>query len=585
VPRVDRSRAGGTLRQEMAVLPFDNSLDPSSEYTSFGFALHSNVLSRTLLNYRHVAGTRGSELLPDLAEALPEISEDGLNYTFTLREDASFGPPLNRDITSADVRYAFERVGTPRVGAGYSFYYESAIEGFSEFATGAADEISGIETPDDDTIVFHLIQPTGDFLYRLAMPAVAPIPQEIARCFPAGEPYGRHLVSSGPYMIEGSDAAEFRTCSQLEPFSGFEPDEHLFLVRNPSFRVADDDPRIRESLPDRFEFVAGVDDDAILRNLKNGRSDVASGSPSFDTLREYAARPQLRKNLHVEAGDQIWYITMNLSVPPFDDVHVRRAVSYVMDKDSLVRAWGGPLQGNVSRHVLPEAMIGGRLEGFDPYRSPDNAGNLARAKAEMRRSRYDSNGDGLCDRPACDGVVHVGRDVTPWSSLTLVIEASLQKLGISVDTSEPPDPYGMIQQLPNRVALTSIPGWGKDYPDPYSFIGFLFDGRNIDADTNANYSLVGLTEARAAALRIDYPRSGIPSVDADIDACAVLLPGDERLSCWVELDRKLMTEVVPWIPYLDANRIVITSDDVRPYEFDQFSGELSYAHVGVRLPP
>jgi peptide/nickel transport system substrate-binding protein len=569
----------------MTVLPFDNSLDPSSEYTSFGFALHSNLLSRTLLNYRHVAGTRGSELLPDLAEGLPEITEDGLKYTFTLKGDARFGPPLDRDITSADVRYAFERVGTERVGAGYSFYYESAIEGFTDFATGVTDEISGIETPDEDTIVFHLIQPTGDFLYRLAMPAAAPIPQEIARCFPTGEPYGRHLVSSGPYMIEGAGAAEFTTCSELEPFSGFNPDEHLHLVRNPSFIVADDDPRIRESLPDRFEFVAGVDDDAILEHLKDGRSDVASGSPSFDTLREYAARPRLRKNLHVETGDQIWYITMNLSVPPFDDVHVRRAVSYVIDKDSLVRAWGGPLQGSVSRHVLPDAMIGGRLGDFDPYPSPDNAGNLARAKAEMKRSRYDSNRDGLCDRPACDAVLHIGRDVTPWSSLSLVIEGSLDKIGISVDTSEPPDPYGTIQQLPNRVALTSIPGWGKDYPDPYSFIGFLFDGRNIDATTNANYSLVGLTEERAAELGIDYPRRGIPSVDDDIDACAVLLPGDERLSCWVALDRKLMTEVVPWIPYLDANRILITSDDVRPYAFDQFSGELSYAHVGVRFPP
>jgi peptide/nickel transport system substrate-binding protein len=565
----------------MVVLPFDNSLDPSSEYTSFGFALHSNLLSRTLLNYRHVGGTRGNELLPDLAEGLPEISEDGLTYTFTLKNDARFGPPLDRDITSADVRYAFERAGTPRVGAGYSFYYESAIEGFTEFASGAADEITGIETPDDDTVVFHLLQPTGDFLYRLAMPAAAPIPEEIARCFPGGAEYGRHLVSSGPYMIEGSDAAEFRTCSQLDAFSGFDPAAHLDLVRNPSFDVAADDPRIRESLPERFEFVAGIGNDEILEHLKDGTSDVASGSPSFDTLRTYAARPALRKNLHVETGDQIWYITMNLAVPPFDDVHVRRAVSYVMDKDSLVRAWGGPLQGRVARHVLPEAMIGGRLEDFDPYSSPDNAGNLARAKAEMRLSRYDTDGDGLCDHPVCNEVVHIGRDVTPWSSLTLVIEASLHKIGIRVRTNEPDDPYGVIQRLPNRVAMTSIPGWGKDYPDPYSFIGFLFDGRNIDADTNANYSLVGLTRERAAELRIEYPRRGIPSVDADIDSCAVLLPGEDRLSCWVELDRKLMNEVVPWIPYLDANRIIITSDDVRNYEFDQFSGELSYAHVGL----
>ncbi|MGH2806195.1 MAG: ABC transporter substrate-binding protein, partial [Actinomycetota bacterium] len=298
-------------------------------------------------------------------------------------------------------------------------------------------------------------------------------------------------------------------------------------------------------------------------------------------LRRYASVPRLRRNLHVEAGDQLWYLAMNLAIAPFDDVHVRRAVNFVIDKDSLVRAWGGPLQGHVARHVLPDNMIGGRLDDFHPYPSRDNAGDVARAKAEMRRSRYDSNRDGLCDRLACRGVVHIGRDVTPWSSLSLVIEASLHKIGIEVETNEPDDPYAAIQRLPNHAALTSIPGWGKDYADPYSFIGFLFDGRNIDARSNTNYSLVGLTEERAATLRIDRQRGGVPSVDADIDSCSELLPGEERLSCWIALDRKLMTEIVPWVPYLDSNRILITSDDVRPYAFDQFSGELSYAHVGV----
>ncbi|MGH2806455.1 MAG: ABC transporter substrate-binding protein, partial [Actinomycetota bacterium] len=411
----------------MFALPLDNTLDPSSEYTSFGFALHSNLLSRTLLNYRHVAGTRGNELLPDLAESLPEISDDGLTYTFTLDDAAGFGPPLKRDITSDDVAYAFERLATPRTGAGYSFYYESAIEGMAEFADGASDEIAGIETPDEDTIVFHLLRPTGDFLYRLAMPATAPIPEEIARCFPEGEGYGRHLVSSGPYMIEGADVHFGSSCRKLDPFAGFEPAEHLYLVRNPAFAPGQDDLRIRESLPDRFEFVAGSNEEEILEHLEDGRSDVASGTPSFETLRRYASVPRLRRNLHVEAGDQLWYLAMNLVIPPFDDIHVRRAVNFVIDKDSLVRAWGGPLQGHVARHVLPDSMIGGRLDDFHPYPSRDNAGDLVRAKAEMRRSRYDSNRDGLCDRPACRGVVHIGRDVTPWSSLSLVIEASLHK--------------------------------------------------------------------------------------------------------------------------------------------------------------
>ncbi len=577
-PSVDSPRAGGTFRQELPALPFDGELDPTSEYTSMGFALHSNLLSRPLMNYRHVAGVRGNQLVPDLADGPPEVSEDGLTYTFTLKEDARFGPPVNRAITSQDIGYAFERMESPEVGAPYKFYFESAIEGMIEFGAGSSDEISGIETPDERTIVFHLLRPTGDFLYRLAMPAAAPIPQEVADCYP--DSYGRHLVSSGPYMIAGSGAVSGEVCDGFTTLSGFEPDRRLVLVRNPSFEVARDDPRIRDSLVDRFEFVVVEDPDEILERVESGDADLSSGTPSFDWLRRYASRRRLRDNLHVQAGDRIWYISLNLTVPPFDDVHVRRAASFVMDKDSLVRSWGGPLQGEVATHAVPDAMLGGKLQDYNPYPSRDHAGDIKAAKAEMRKSRYDTDGDGICDDEVCDGVIQVSRDGSPWSTMALVVEASLNKIGIEVDTKVLDDPYSAIQEIPNDVALTSIVGWGKDYPDPYSFIGFLFDGRNIVEGNNANYSFVGLTRERARELGIDYPRGGVPNIDSRIDRCSELT-GSERTDCWVALDRSLMEEVVPWIPYLDANHLLITSDVVRPFEFDQFSGEAAYARVGI----
>ena len=576
---VDRPGAGGTFRQELAAFPFDGGLDPTTEYTSLGFALYSNLLLRPLMNYPHVAGVRGNEVTPDLADGPPEISDDGLTYTFTLKPGARFGPPVSREIVSADIAYAFERMEDPEVRAPYKFYFESAIEGLIEFGRGTADEITGIETPDDDTIVFHLIRPTGDFLYRLAMPAAAPLPAEVAGCFP--DQYGRHLVSSGPYMIAGSDAAEDLGCADLAPLSGFAPSRELILVRNPAFDLALDDPRIRVSLPDRFEFVIARNPADLLEHVEDDRSDLYSGSPSFDDLRRYTSKPRLRDNLHVQKGDRIWYISLNLTVPPFDDVHVRRAANYIMDKDSLVRAWGGPLQGEVATHIVPDNMLGGELDGYDPYRSRDHAGDLKAARAEMRRSRYDADSDGTCDADVCAGVDHLSRPGSPWSSMTLVVEASLHKIGIEVDTRELADPYSVLQKIPNPVAITSIPGWGKDYPDPYSFIGFLFDGRNIVQGTSANYSFVGLTRSQAAEFDVDYPRHGVPSVDERIDACSEL-DGAARRECWVDLDRALMEDVVPWIPYLDANHLLITSDAVDPFEFDQFSGEAAYARIGVR---
>ena len=571
----------GTLRHHVTAMPFDRALDPTSEYTSMGFALFSNLLLRPLMNYRHVRGAPGTEVVPDLAAEPPEISDDGLTYTFELREGVRFAPPLDREITSGDVLYAFERLATPSAGARYEFYFTSSIRGLSEFAAGESDAISGIETPDDHTIVFHLLQPTGDFLNRIAMPAAAPIPEEIAGCFtdPAG--YGRHLVSSGPYMIEGSEKIG-TGCDSLKQVSGFVPGRRLTLVPNPNYDPGTDDPEIRTASFARYEMRVEEDVEEIYRRIEKGRVDMTSGTPPLAIIREYTATPKLRRKLHVESGDRMWYISMNLTQPPFDDVHVRRAVNFVMDKDFLVRAWGGDIHGDVATHVLPDDMLGGALERFDPYRSRDHAGNVGAAKREMRRSRYDSDGDGLCDASACRGVEHLTRSSEPWPTMAAVIRSSLRKIGIEVDTRLSDNAYAVIQKLPNHIPITSAPGWVKDYPDPFSFVGFLFDGRNIRFPANTNYSLVGFTRERARVLDVKPPERDVVSVDADIDRCVATLDTTERQRCWAELDRKLMTEIVPWVPYLEANKIIVVSDAVRRYEFDQFSGEISFAHVRIQ---
>src|SRR5262249_22668074 len=158
-----------------------------------------------------------------------------------------------RPITSADVLYAMKRLAVPDNGGQYAFYY-SVIKGFDDFGQGKATSISGIETPDDKTIVFHLTKPTGDFLFRMGMPATGPIPDEAARSF-NGRPgrYGLDLVSRGPYMIEGADAVNAASCASLKPMSGY-TQTNLSLVRNPNYDASSDSTAAREALPDRFEW-------------------------------------------------------------------------------------------------------------------------------------------------------------------------------------------------------------------------------------------------------------------------------------------------------------------------------------------
>jgi ABC-type transport system substrate-binding protein len=259
-----------------------------------------------------------------------------------------------------------------------------------------------------------------------------------------------------------------------------------------------------------------------------------------------------------------------------------------MDKQALQRAWGGPVQGEIATHIVPDATLNEELAEYDPYASPDNAGDVEAAKAEMKLSKYDKDGDGICDDPVCNDVVHLSAAESPYLEMVPVIEESFAKIGIQLKTRELQDAYPVLSDSSNFIPLASFLSWSKDYADPYTFVGFLFDGRNILPKGNTNDALVGLTLDRARELQregFDFPApdilDSIPSVDADIDTCQDLTQPAERLDCWVELDKTLMQDVVPWIPYLDGNSITITSDAVIKYEYDQSTGQPSIVHMAV----
>ena len=109
--------------------------------------------------------------------------------------------------------------------------------------------------------------------------------------------------------------------------------------------------------------------------------------------------------------------------------------------------------------------------------------------------------------------------------------------------------YPVLQTTAKNIPIGQFPGWGKDYADPLTFFNPLFDGRTIIPTGNVNYALVGLTPARAKGLGLTGNVKGIPSVDAQLDRCAAAT-GQARLTCYENVDRYLMTKVVPWVPYL-----------------------------------
>ncbi|MFM8943809.1 MAG: ABC transporter substrate-binding protein [Actinomycetota bacterium] len=581
---------GGVLRESLTDFGFTNAFDPTGEYLGSAWGYYSQMLIRGLVSYEFVGGAAGNVVVADLATDTGTVSDDGLTWTFTLKDGVQWGPPLDRPITSQDVAYAFQRINTKSLIAQYGNYYCGTIVGMDCSAESQDTPVSGISTPDDKTIVFQLEQPTGDFLYRLAQPAAFPVPAEVAGCFDQAGDYGRYVMANGPYMIQGQDAVDASSCDTLTPIAGFDPDAHLYLVRNPSYDPATD--TLRDANFDGYALTINTNLDDIYNKLQAGELDLAHGSPPAAVLQSYLTNPDLEGLLKSESADRTWYITMNLIVPPFDDIHVRKAVNFIVDKAAMLQAAGGSTAGQIATTIEPPSVLA-ETEGFDPYPSADGAGDEAAAKAEMAMSKYDENGDGVCDADACQNVLMVNRNYDPWTLYTPILQEDLAKIGISLKVRELDSgtAYTTIQTMNKLVPIAANAGWGKDYGSPFGFDYFLFNTAGLACEGSVNYSNVGLTAEKAAecgdnVLAAYNAATGdganpIPSVDADMDACVAIPPGAAYNACWAALDQKLMTEIVPWVPYRWASAIILLNPTVGNYDFDQFSGVISYAHVSV----
>ncbi len=557
---------------------FTNNFDPTGEYLGNAWGLYSNLMLRSLVGYKHLPGAAGNITIGDLATTAPTPTNNGLTYTYKLRRGIKFGPPVNRAVTSKDVAYAMNRLANPKDGGQYSFYY-TVISGWNAVANGTATSVSGIETPNDQTIVFHLTKPTGDFNLRMSMPATAPIPEEVGKCF-EGKPgdYGRDVVSTGPYMLQGADKVSIASCSALKPMSGYDGanGNHIILVRNPEYNQSTDP--YRKNYIDTFKFVVNSNADDIFAKVQSGAYQDEVSSPAPKTIRLYATNPALKPRMIPNVGDRTNYFTMNLTQPPFDDVHVRKAMNWIMDKAALQKAWGGPIPGSIATHVVPPVLYNNGLAEYDPYATTNEMGSVDQAAAEMKLSKYDPGKTGKCTASACKGVLMIADTRGVDTRMIPIIQEDAAKIGITFTVRSINGAYTTIQTPSKNIPFSERPSWGKDYADPFTFFAELFDSGAIIKSGNTNYSLVGLTPEIAKTVGATGNINNVPSVDSAIAVCSSKLAQD-RTNCWEAIDKRLMTTVVPWVPYLWPNNVFIIGPNVTHWNYDQFTDGPAYSSV------
>jgi peptide/nickel transport system substrate-binding protein len=559
---------------------FTNNFDPTGEYLGNAWGLFSNLMLRSLVGYRHLPGAAGNLLVGDLASGVPVPTDGGLTYTYHLRSGVKFGPPVSRAITSKDVAYAMNRLANPNDGGQYSFYYK-VIKGWDAVANGKAKTVSGITTPDNSTIVFHLTKQTGDFNRRMSMPATAPIPSEVGSCF-EGKPgdYGRDVVSSGPYMFQGADAVKL-PCSALKPMSGFDGanGSHIVLVRNPNYDQSTDP--YRKNFINTFKFLVNSNADDIFAKVQAGQYNDEVSTPTPKTIRQYATTPSLKPKMIPNVGDRTNYLSMNLTQPPFDDAHVRKAMNWITDKAALQKAWGGPIPGSIATHIVPPVLYNNGLTEYDPYSTPNEAGDLAKAQAEMKQSKYDPGHTGKCTASACKNVLMIADTRSVDKTMVPILQADAAKIGITYTVRSINGAYPTIQTPAKNIPIAERPSWGKDYADPYTFFAELFHSGAIIKSGNTNYSLVGMTPAIATKVGATGNLNNVPTVDAQINTCSAEL-AQTRTNCWEGIDKVLMTKVVPWVPYLWPNNVFIIGPNVTHWNYDQFTDGPAYSAVSVK---
>jgi peptide/nickel transport system substrate-binding protein len=584
---------GGELRIESNA-DTTAAMDPQKEYYQLPWMLYRCCLLRTLLSYNGLdAAHNGAELFPDLASGMPTVSKDGLTWTFHLKQGLHYAPPLQDvEITAPDIVRALMREGTPSVAAAYAFYYYDIV-GFTDFMHGKAKTISGLVTPDAYTLEVHLTAPTGDLGYRFGLPATAPIPPN------PGDPsaplgvaeghdsdYGRFLVASGPYMYAGSQQMDLsKQASQQQPASGYQVGADIHMVRNPAW--SDDD--LRPAYVDAIDFAIspGAEASVLEKKVQNNEIDtVFSNGVTPQTLQAFESTPDLRNRIFINPGPSNYYIAMNMAVPPFDDIHVRKAAEYAIDKAGYQRLHGGPdAAGPVAGHYIPNVDENNLLENYNPYATPEDRGvdtaqGLQLAMNEMKQSPYDTNHDGKCDASVCSNVLAIGVVGAQNEAASQLFTQNLAKIGIQLNyrAFEDATAYNKVEDPKNHVAWADFVGWIHDYPDGYTWLYPTMYGPNILSQYNTNYSLVG---ASAAQLRgFGYSVTSVPGMNAQIQKCFPLT-GDARTKCWADDDRYLMENIAPVVPLVFSNVVNIVSDRVTNWTWSLADQAPSLDHVAL----
>ncbi len=431
---------GGTFR-----FAFDadvQTLDPALTNDVVA-GIPCRLLFASLLDYAPGSTT----LVPSLADRWT-VSPDGLVYVFHLRPSARFGN--GREVTSDDVRYSWERLLNPRRLPSPGAENYRLIAGYDDYREGRTLHLAGLETPDLATVRVRLSAPDRTFLHVIAMRFAAPVAREVVEAL-GDEHFGIAPMGAGPYVLER-----------------WEQGSRIVMRRNPYWWDA---PR---PWLDHIVFEISVARHLQFMRFLAGEIEYAhnyslSTSDYLWVLHTPGWAPYISRNPVATIGA----FAMNTEMPPFDNVHVRRAVAYAIDRASLCRARNYRIVP--SPGLYPPGIPGHRDDPPNGQRY-----DVAAALREMSLAGYPH---GI----ATETELWIG-DGEAGAIYGQLIQADLARIGIHVRIRQAAaSVYYAAIGRPHTVPF-AFDGWSMDYPDPANFIEPNFHSRGIQSENSTNHA-------------------------------------------------------------------------------------------------
>ncbi len=509
---------GGTMR--LVARSAAGTIDPQINYTLQYWQIYQNLYSG-LLAFKKAPGEAGFSKVPNLAEAMPEVSNDGKTYTFKLRKGIKFSN--GQDLTTKDVVASFQRifkVSSPTAGGFYSVIV-GADKCLKDAATCTLEGgVVGNEAA--GTVTINLNAPDAEFFDKIALPHAAILPADT----PTQDVGSSPIPGTGPYYI-----------------SAYDPNKGMTMSRNPNFKVWSEEAQ-PDGYPDVVQYDFGLTDEAEVTAVQNGEADWMFDQPPTDRLGEIGTK--YADQVFLNTLTAWWYAPMNVNLPPFDNLKARQAVNYALDRNALVNLFGGPVLASPICQVLPPGFPG--HVDYCPY-SKDPGAKWSAPDLEKAKQLVEESGT------KGQKVTIIAEDTAVSKAIGTYMQSVLTDIGYDAQVKpiSPNIQFTYIQNTNNKVQI-SISQWYQDYPAASDFLNILFGCSSFTPGSDSSINISGFCDK---------------DIDAKMKAALALGVTDPEAAnkMWAEIDRAVV-DLAPIAALFTPRHVDFTSKRVGNFQFN-----------------